>query len=367
MKIKNVVVSGEQGFLHRHQFLFKTLSSYFEHLEYIPSGEFYESKILNTLIKVFNIIIAKISLTRASRFWKNEKAFIARSKLTERKIRRLTYTPDLIFHVFSQYSPLWNKFDIPYVMYLDYTMALARKNWISWSPFSTQKEFADWEKCERKAYEKACYIFTMSNLVKSSLVQDYRINSEKITVIGSAANRQPYEGEKTFGSKIILFNGSDFERKGGNLVLAAFKQVKTAIPEARLVIVGKDLSIAEAGVDNPGRISSLSEMQNLFLKADLVVAPALCDPFPTFVIEALNYGVPCIVSASDGMPEIIDNGVNGIVIEQPTPDVLAQKIIHLLDDIPRLKSMSEKAREKVKIKLNWDSIAKNIAQVLSTV
>lgn len=208
----------------------------------------------------------------------------------------------------------------------------------------------------------------MSNLVKSSLVEDYRIKPDKITVVGSSGNvQEPYEGEKTFGSKQILFNGSDFERKGGDLVLAAFNQVKTALPEAKLVIIGKKLAIRENGVDNPGHISSPSEMRNLFLKTDLVVAPARCDPFPTFLMEAMSYGVPCIVSARDGMPEIIDNGVSGVVIDQPAPDLLAHQIINLLCDIPLLTSMSYNARHKVKTRFNWNDIAKNISQVLSTI
>ena len=94
--------------------------------------------------------------------------------------------------------------------------------------------------------------------------------------------------------------------------------MKKALPEAKLVIIGRKLTIHEDGIDNPGRISSLTEMRDLFLKTDLVVAPSRCEPFQEFLLEAMNYGVPCIVSDSDGMPEIIDNGVNGIVIAQPT-------------------------------------------------
>ncbi len=374
MGIKKVVFTGDAAFLYRYQFLLNAMSLYFENVERIPSGNLYESKSLKTVMKFLRGITALLFPSRASIFRKktqgfitNAQGFITRSQQIERKIRKLRYTPDMVFHVFSLYCPFWDKFDIPYAMYLDYTMALAERNWSAWAAFANHQEFAAWVDCERMAYKQAYHLFPMSNLVKSSLIEDYGIKPEKITVVGSSGNfQEPYEGEKTFGSKQILFNGSDFERKGGDLVLAAFKQVKKALPEAKLVIIGKKLTIREDGVENPGRISSLTEMRNLFLKTDLVVAPSRCEPFQEFLLEAMNYGVPCIVSASDGMPEIIDNGVNGIVIAQPTPELLANQIINLLCDLTALTSMSQNVRHKVKTKFNWNDIAKNISQALST-
>ena len=197
------------------------------------------------------------------------------------------------------------------------------------------------------------------------MVNDYGIKLEGITVTGYSGNyKELYDGEKLLGTKQILFNGSDFERKGGNRVLAAFKKVKQVISQVGLVIIGKKINVQEDGIDNPVSISA-SELCNLFLKTDLVVSPALCDPFPPFLIEALNYGVPCVVSANDGMPEIIDNEVNSVVINQPTPDLLAEKIIKLLSNSSLLEAMSSKAREKVRTKFNWSNIAKSIFQTLS--
>lgn len=367
MKIEKLVVTGEAKFLARHQFHFKAMSPYFANLECIRCGDLSEAKLLRILMKFFYKITYRVSPSKANRFYKNKRAFFIKSQQTEQKIRQLGYTPDLVFHLYGLFSPFWNKFDIPYTMYLDYTMALAERNWSPWAPFINHRERDSWMSFERQAYERAYHLFSMSNLVKSSLIEDYGIEPQKITVVGSSGNfQEPYEGEKSFGSKQILFNGSDFERKGGDLVLAAFKKVKKAIPEAKLVIIGKKLARHEDGIDNPGRISSVSDMRNLFLKTDLVVAPAYCEPFGLFLVEAMNYGVPCIISASDGMPEIVDDGVNGIVINQPTSDILAKHIINLLRNNFLLASMSQQARHKVKTKLNWNNVANTIFQVLST-
>lgn len=342
MEIKNLVITGDPEFIYRHQFLFEAMSSYCDRLEMLSRDESLKIKISALFQKISQVFSTN---KKSSSFHKSGKAFILKSQQVENKIRNLSYTPDLVFHLYGLWSPFWDKSDIPYVMLLDYTMSLAEKTWLPWVPFINQKERNFWIDCERQAYERACHIFCVSQLVKSSLVKDYGIKPKKITVTGYSGNyREPYDGEKLLGTKQILFNGSDFERKGGNTVLAAFKKVKQVIPQARLVIIGKKINVQEDGVDNPGSISA-SELCNLFLKTDLVVSPALCDPFPHFLIEALNYGVPCIVSANDGMPEIIDNEVNGVVINQPTPALLAEQILRLLSNGSLLEAMSKK-REK---------------------
>lgn len=302
-----------------------------------------------------------LSPSKANKSQSTAKRFITRSRWTERRIRRLKDKPDFVLHVFGMYSPFWKQPNIPYGMYLDYTAALAQRN------LPPSQEFSDWRDCERLAYERAYHLFPMSQLVKSSLVNDYGISPKKITVVGSFANRHAlYEREKKFGSQQILFNGSDFERKGGDLVLEAFKHIKKAIPEAKLVVIGKKLTIIENGVSNPGKIESLEEMRQLFLETDLVLAPGRADPFPSFVIEAMNYAFPCIVSGNDGMPEIVDHGINGLVVDPLISESIAEKAINLLCDIPKLTSMSHQARKKVRNQLHANITAEKVIQFLLT-
>lgn len=367
--IEKVLVTGDAFFINRHHYIFTAMSQHLEHLELLPYGKFNQKTIISEAFpQILYKIIYRLSPSQADKlFHKNFSRFITKSKQTERKIKQLDYIPDFVLHMFGTYSPFWHKFDIPYAIFLDYTMSQAEKNWSAWVPFSNREERDAWINCERQAYSLSHHLLCMSNAVKNSLIEDYGIESKKITVVGSAANfLEIYQQDKTFGSNQILFNGSDFERKGGDLVLAAFKQVKQEIPEAKLIILGKKLHLVEDGIENPGKISSRSEMRNLLLKTDLVVAPSYCDPFPVFLIEAMNYGVPCIVSDKDGMPEIVEHEENGIVVSQLTSDILADSIISMLRNPTRLKIMSQKARNKVQTKLTSFQVAKNILEALST-
>ena len=371
LTIKNVeklLVTGDRFMINRHQLLFQELSSHIGDIQYLDIDKFSDAKLLKQGFKFIKKRLPFLPIKPVSNIRKSANIFINTSRNVEKKIRNLESKPDLIFHLYGLYSPLWDEFDIPYVTYLDYTMALARKNWCLWAPFSTEEEFASWIECERRGYQNTQHLFTMSNLAKRSLIEDYGINPEKITVVGtSGIFIEPYQGEKKFGSKQNLFNGSDFKRKGGDLVLAAFEKVKQRIPEAKLIIVGDNLSIKQDGVYNPGYISSSSAMKNIFIETDLVVAPALCEPLGIFSIEAMNYGVPCIVSENGGISEIIDGEVSGIVISQSTPDLFANQIVGLLSDTNLLKEMSENARHKVKNLFNWNNIANKMSTAISAI
>ncbi|MGA7954598.1 MAG: glycosyltransferase family 4 protein [Gloeobacterales cyanobacterium] len=368
MKIENLLVTGENVFIDRRKFLFVEMANQLKNIEFLPREmEWYEKKYIKQFIKAF-YTMRMLSRSKAnSLFEKNAGAFILKSKRSEHRISQLERTPDYVFHIFGTYSPFWERSDIPYAVYLDYTMALAEKAWTPWATFSSRKERDAWLKCETQLYQRSHHLFVMSDIVKNSLIEDYRIDARKITTVGlSSIFREPYEGLKTFGSQRILFIGSDFERKGGDIVLKAFKFVKEKLPNVSLTMVGKKLKTSIEGIETPGSISSHATLEQLFLNADLAIAPAHCEPMGIFILDAMSCGVPCIVSANDwnGIPEFLEHGVDGIKINQLCPELLANHIISLLENTSTLESMSHAARNIVKTQLNWKAIAHKIMQTV---
>src|SRR5262249_478472 len=155
-------------------------------------------------------------------------------------------------------------------------------------------------------------LFTMGKATAAALVNDYGICPGKVMTIGSGGNfEKPFAGKRDFGSKLILFYGSDFERKGGEIVIAAFPIIKSNLPKTRLAVIGKQRKIPIDGVRVLGHVEQ-HKVRDLLQQADLVLAPSFCDPFTAFVIEAMNYGTPCVVTRASGISEAIGDG--GIVI-----------------------------------------------------
>lgn len=367
-EIKTLAVTGDAGFIKRYRIFCDALADRCRHLEPLVSGDIYNitlsGKAVKALYKIARTVDPKKSLGLGD-MHKRKAAFFRKSRQTEEKIRCLSPQPDFVLHLFGMYAPFLHESRIPFAMTLDYTMALAVRQWPAWAPFLGSDARDAWLNMEKDAYRRAAHLFPWSEMTKRSLMQDYDVPKTKITVIGSSGQfRKPYDGPKSFGTRRIIFNGAEWERKGGDILLAAFQRLRQTLPDATLVIVGTQTPVSAPGVLCPGYISSPDEMQNLFLGADLLAAPARCEPYGGFLVEGMNYGVPCVVTNSGGMPEIVDHEVNGLVVNTHDPGDLADALLLLMTDPARLEQFSRNAREKVRAELNWDCVAGKIFDAL---
>lgn len=86
----------------------------------------------------------------------------------------------------------------------------------------------------------------------------------------------------------------------------------------------------------------------MFGSIDICVVPSCFgDPFPTVALEAGIYGLPVVASAVGGLPEIIEDGVTGYLVEPNSPEQLAEKIQLLIDDPQKAMAMGKAGRERV--------------------
>lgn len=369
----NVLVTGTSLLLRRHKHIFEALARYFAHVDYLPERRVSPLRraayALGSTIhrRAPRTVTALVERFGAIHPW-DARIFVARSLRLESQIAKLADTPNFILHLFGMFCPFWSRPRIPYAMILDYTEALAYRNWRDWAPFPTEASFRARLLCEKRAYQNAAHLFPFGNGTRRSLIEDYGIDPAKITVIGSSGHfGDPALSHRTFGSKRILCycgGGREFYRKGGDRVLGAFQMVRRQIPDAKLAIVGLSSKIAEPGVENHGYVASPEKMRELFSSSDLVLAPARCDPFPTFLIEAMNFGVPSVTSNADGMPEIVAHGITGVVISEPSAPQLAAEVICLLNDPQRLMAMSRSAQERASSKFSSAHVATLVAEAI---
>lgn len=243
----------------------------------------------------------------------------------------------------------------PYLLHLDHTYALSKNAPTVVGLRSVTPASPAWEEMEHQTYHDADGIFTMSECVKASLIHDYGVNADRITVVGGGPNfpHLPPQCPVIQSKPTILFVGKDFTRKGGPFLLEAFRRVRTEIPQAELLVVGPRALDAEPGVVHFGTLSH-DQMVDVYHRAQVFVMPSFHEPFGIAFIEAMAFGLPCVGTRIEAIPEIIDDGRTGYLVPPGDVDQLTQALLKILQEPGLSTALGTAGFDKVKDKLNWE-------------
>jgi glycosyltransferase involved in cell wall biosynthesis len=96
-------------------------------------------------------------------------------------------------------------------------------------------------------------------------------------------------------------------------------------------------------------------------EADVLVQPSLWgEPFPLLVLEAMASGVPVVGSRIGGLPEAVEDGISGILVEPDNPAQLARALLCLLEDATPRSAMGRAARVRAEQSFSWDQTVHRI-------
>jgi UDP-glucose:(heptosyl)LPS alpha-1,3-glucosyltransferase len=200
---------------------------------------------------------------------------------------------------------------------------------------------------ERKIFRKGNFktIIAISKRGKEEIAKHYEVSRKKIKVIYNAidANRFDLDDRTKKRAKVrkaigipedaplLIFVGSGFRRKGLPAAIRALARLDSRVS---LMVVGRDRagpyrSLAKKeGVEN--RVFFMGpvvDVERYYCASDLFVFPTVYEPFGNVCLEAMAAGLPVITSRICGGSEVLDEGKNGYVVENPTdPSEIAEKV-----------------------------------------
>jgi glycosyltransferase involved in cell wall biosynthesis len=246
--------------------------------------------------------------------------------------------------------------------------------WNLWSSNSTnrhkysQKLSSAAERLEIKAYQQAEHIFPISDYVKQNLIAHYKVNPDKITVVGTGLGIiQPFYGEKDYANGKILFAAKGrFEDKGGPLVLQAFKIACKTNPALELTIVGQNDYTKEIDLPNV-RVHGfipIDQLQQIFNESSLFLMPAVNEPWGLVYLEALACKAPIVGLNRNSFPELSGYGKYGVGLEKADPEELANVILNLVSHPEKLAEMGKKGQEFCLNTFTWDNTVDRILNTL---
>jgi glycosyltransferase involved in cell wall biosynthesis len=151
----------------------------------------------------------------------------------------------------------------------------------------------------------------------------------------------------------ILFAARDFLAKGGDVALAAFAQVRTEFPQARLIVVGAaQHGPARDGVEWLGLLSREELYRDGYPRADVFLYPTRFDAGPLVVMEALAHGVPVVGTRNFGLPDLVRDGETGLLVAEDDADAAASAVVALLRDPARRSRLGSAARADFETRLS---------------
>jgi glycosyltransferase involved in cell wall biosynthesis len=212
--------------------------------------------------------------------------------------------------------------------------------------------------------KKTKKIICTSDFVKFVFLKDYA--SKTITVTpGVDINR--FKPKESDSKNEILFVGglSRAERyKGLEYLLSAVSRIKRNIGDIKLTVVGdgdyvrnykrlcKSLGIMQ-NVEFKGILTG-RELVEQYQKSNVSVQPSLSESFGIVLLEAMACKKPVIGSNIEGIPYIIENGKNGLIVPPKDIDALAEAIIKILTHPELAQEMGEEGYKKVIKNFTWD-------------
>jgi len=151
---------------------------------------------------------------------------------------------------------------------------------------------------------------------------------------------------------LLLFVGHDFHRKGlGTALRAMGRLVREAAPVRLAVVGGKHFGrfvrlARRAGVAAAVRfLGSIGDPVPYYAAADVYVLPTLYDPCSLGVLEAAASGLPSVTTRFNGAGELLTDGVDGYLLNDPTDDAALADRLRVLLDPTRREQMGESARQ----------------------
>ncbi|HSV43514.1 MAG TPA: glycosyltransferase family 4 protein [Candidatus Bathyarchaeia archaeon] len=230
-------------------------------------------------------------------------------------------------------------------------------------------------------------VIAISEQVQDHLKKDFRIPDEKIVLARNGIALDQFcpvspqtkaLKKKEHGFQDCLVIGIIARLspvKGHRLLIHAMEEICSRLPQARLMIVGtgkeehalsalvRQLQLTKAISFYPS-VNQTMEFLQVF---DCFVLPSLQEGLGLSVMESQAAGVPVVASRVGGIPSLIEDGVDGLLVEPNRPDLLAGAVIRILQDRVLAEELARRAREKAVQEYGADKMTQKVLDAYHSV
>lgn len=230
---------------------------------------------------------------------------------------------------------------------------------------------------EREGMETAEKVVAVSNLTRQTIIDKYHILPEKVVTVYNGidsrkpprlfkAERKPHEKTVTFLGRITYQKGPEYFVEAANLVLRKLKNVRFVMAGSGDLLEPMIEQCARLGISDRFHFTGFLEQEDvdhLLGISDVCVMPSVSEPFGIVPLEAMQAGVPVIISKQSGVAEILNYAVK---IDFWDTYALADTIYGLLQ-YPALSGILKKSGKVEVNHLQWIHSARQVRQLYNEI
>jgi glycosyltransferase involved in cell wall biosynthesis len=198
----------------------------------------------------------------------------------------------------------------------------------------------------RRAVSRADAFVSWSAWAKASLVDDYGADPERVLVAAPGADLDLFPkriDRSNHGPVRILFVGGDFPRKGGDVLLQAFRERLRGRAELHFV-TAYQMADEEGVFIHNGVKPNSPELLELFAGADIFALPTRGDCLAVVLGEAMAASLPIITTAVGAHAEAVEHGESGLLVPPDDASALGDALERLVDDAALRRRMGARGR-----------------------
>ncbi|MEZ4654634.1 MAG: glycosyltransferase [Candidatus Eisenbacteria bacterium] len=250
--------------------------------------------------------------------------------------------------------------------------------WLKKSPVNPLHAFV--LAVERHAVRSARHIVATSEVTRREIIEQYRVEPARVTIVPIGVDLDRFAPEQEpradrvrirqrhgigAGEVVGLFPAHEFARKGLREIVQAMAAGQGN--DVRLLVVGRDdpapfLALAKSlGVGERLTFAGeTDEIEAYYRAADFLVFPTRYEPFGMIITEALAAGLPVVVSRCAGAAELVTDGIEGILLNDPQ-DVreIAAALARLAED-PALRARMGASARRTAERYGWEPIIERL-------
>lgn len=226
---------------------------------------------------------------------------------------------------------------------------------------------------KKEKLRKYAYFVAISSKIAENLSQQ-EVPEKNIFKIVNGINIENIDLKNNFNAipNTLLYVGNFWQGKikGLDVLIRALSILVQRYPDVKLLVAGKgnidyylQLALEYKCSSNVEFLGQVNDVDKLYRQCEIFVLPSRQEGMSNATLEAMSYGIPCVVTDVSGSSDQIENGKEGLIVPVEAYKEMAEALCYMLDNPDKAKEMGRAAKRKILTKFDISIVTTDIIGV----